>query len=139
MPADPQYIWLDAPTGGHVVFGTNYINFGGGKVMIAEDIEYRKPMRSVDFVDENGKIQAAAYASAKGSGSMTLQLNTLSDTVVPGEAFSFAYAFAGGTGNMIACIVIGVSPRFQIMDLAKIVVEFVEYINPPGGVGGAGA
>lgn len=131
MP-DPQYLWVDAPAGTSVRFGGQIFDFGGGKILLAEDIDYRKGFRSVDFVDINGIAKASVYASVKGIGSATLQLSGPTTSVVPGEAFGFDWSDAGQPNSRLSCIVTEVGLRQQVMDTIKLVIQFAEYLNPGG-------
>ncbi len=130
---DPQPVFYDAPRAGSVIHsilqGSQIVSSSSGQTFIADDLEYHKPLKDIDFNDQNGAIQASIYVSMKGRGSATLQLVNAAQNIVPGETLTFSW-LGGGTNSTVSVIVTDVGMRHQITGVTKAVVQFAEKLHP---------
>lgn len=111
---------IDAPLGQTVKHGSLQITFNSAGVLIAEDIQFEKGSKGIEFQDAGGPTYKAAYSTNKLTGTMTVQFNSAASGVLNGDSFSL---------SGIPMLVTSIGQVFTQNGAAKIQVQFVEKMS----------
>lgn len=131
MPQPPTII--DAPGGEIVKHGSQIVNFSLSGALIAEEIEWTKGFKSVEFGDysndsasgQPGVIKLAAYSQTKGIGSMVIQVKDANTVITAGEFVTFVL-----TGYpALKCLVTEVGRRHSQNGISKIPIQMAEWMS----------
>ncbi len=118
----------DIPAGQTVKFGTQAVTFSSAGALIAEEIDYKKPMRVLKQYHPTGVPFKAAFIAEWGSGTAIVQckISGAGNRIQMGETFNLLDTDAT---HKIHGIITEVGARFTNRDVVRIPISFSERIN----------
>lgn len=126
----PQPLTInDVPAGEQVVHGSQKITFGAAGQLIAEEITFNKPVRSIDFPNSSiaiaGSDNHSAYSTQKGIGTAVIQMKGQLTVLGIGDTFNFNHP-----GDVqIPCFVTDVGAAYTQGGIRKIPIKFAERLT----------
>ncbi len=124
--AQPSTI-TDPASGEVVKFGSQKCTFATAGALIAEEIDYKKPMTTHLVRDENGKCYKAIHVAEElGKGTMTVQVKAAGTKITIGDSTTFLDT-DGTVSYPVYVTELGV--KYSNGDVTKIPISISEKIN----------